>query len=245
MKYTKKDIFQMLIDSYNFQAVFDPEVDKEIDVSCNTSIEEWISICDLVRPEKLAKFYYHSFELKSDYSKLEYILLNGDKYNLGDLCQYIADSAIKREINPIVLFGKKCKSAAIFKTLKLELNKRGINTDNLKPSSEILPFFLKYGGVLVDVVSRIAPGSLTNFEYEENRPTSVGTSLIILTLLLMVPTLIFWNFHWIFISPIVLGLILAIVGRNLEPKKCSVGFNSFRELIYEMERKLENKSLVE
>lgn len=243
MNYSKEEIFQILIDFYNFQVAFDPEVDKEIDFYFNTSINEWISICDLVEPKKLAKYYFELFELKTDYFEFETIFLKGKSKNLGDLCEYLAIHSIKKEINPIILFGKSCKSAAIFKTLKSELLKKGINTNNLKPDTELLPFFRKYGGVLLGIVNKISPGSLTNFEYEENKQTSFGISLILITVFLMIPILYFWSFHWLYFIPIIIGLLLTIIGRNLKPKKYSVGFSTFRELIYDMERKLENKPL--
>lgn len=244
MKYSKEDIFQILIDLYNFQTAFDIEVDEGFELSFLTSIEEWVEACDLVGPKKLTKHYYQLFELTSNYAELEYIFLNGKDYNLEDLCQYLADNAIRKEIKPIVLFGRSCKSAAVFKTLKSELVKRGVNADFLKPSSEILPFFSRHGGILLDVVNKIAPGSLTNFEYENNRPTSVGMSIVLISLFLMIPVSIFWTFHWTFFTPIIVGFLLVIIGGNMKPKKYSVGFNTFRELIHEMENNLESKPLV-
>lgn len=244
MKYTKEDIFQTLIDSYNFQIEFDVAVDKGFEFSFLTSIEEWVDACDLVGPKQLTKYYYELFELSSNYEELESIFLNGKYNNLGDLCQYLADNAIRKEIKPMVLFGRSCKSAAIFKTLKSELVKRGVDADFLKPSSEILPFFSKHGGILLDVVCKIAPGSLTNFEYEDNRATSVGILIILTSFFLMIPISIFWAFHWAFFTPMIVGYLLIIIGRNMKPKRYSVGFNTFRELIYEMESNLEGKNLI-
>ncbi len=60
-KYTPEDILQIFIDSYNCQTVFDPEVETGQVLTFDTPIWDWIGICDLIAPKKLAKYYCELF----------------------------------------------------------------------------------------------------------------------------------------------------------------------------------------
>ena len=54
MKYSKDDIFQMLISQYQFAIEFDPVIVKGMDFNYESLISYWRDACDLVNPKKLA-----------------------------------------------------------------------------------------------------------------------------------------------------------------------------------------------
>lgn len=157
MKYTKDDILQMLISQYKFGIEFDPVVIKGMDLNYESSIFEWRDACDLVDTKKLAKIYHKEFNLNRPISELENILEDEDNKTISDFCEYISENAEREKIEPIKLLGQNCTSASIFRVLKQKLTENGADTTELKPSSEINPFFLKYGGQLFNEVNRIAP----------------------------------------------------------------------------------------
>ena len=79
MKYSKDDILQMLISQYHFQTEFDPVVESGMELNYETTILEWIDICDLIKPKKLAKVYNEEFKLNRPISELEQILTDFKK----------------------------------------------------------------------------------------------------------------------------------------------------------------------
>ncbi|WP_111542110.1 hypothetical protein [Mesonia algae] len=243
MKYSKNDILKMLISQYQFAIEFDPVVIKGMDFNYESSIFDWRDACDLIEPKKLAKVYHQSFNLKRPISELEDILIDENNRTVSDFCEYISEHAERQKIEPIRLLGQNCQTASIFKTLKQNLSNNGADTNNIKPSSEINPFFMKYGGLLVDEVNKIAPGTISEFDYKSNWISRIGRIIMWTGILLMI--LIWWisSFHWSLLLPIAIGIVIFQIGDKQKPEKLNVsGFKNFRELIYGMEKRLKNAS---
>ena len=239
MKYSKEDILQMLISQYHLQTEFDPVVIKGMELNFQTTIFEWRDICDLIAPKKLAKVYHESFNLKTPLSELEKLFSDEDRSTISDFCEYISEHAEKEKIEPIRLLGHNCQTASIFRTLKQNLTEKGADTSDLKPSSEINPFFLKYGGILFDEVNRIAPGTMSEFEYKANKIESIGTKVLFFSIVFAIGFWSIWFFNWLLLLPIAIGIIIYQIGAKKKPEKMNIsGFDNFRELIYGMEKQM-------
>jgi hypothetical protein len=243
MKYSKDDILEILTSSYNLQAEFDPVVIKGMELSFQTTIFDWRDTCDLIEPKKLANIYYESFNLKTPISELEKLFLDEDKTTILDFCEYISEHAEKQNIEPLKLLGQNCQTASLFKALKQNLTEKGADTSSLKPSSEINPFFLKYGGILTDEVNRIAPGTISQFEFKANKLSRIGQSLMIIGFIAGIVIWWIWSFHWLLLLPIISGIVLYQVGNKRKPEKMNIsGFKNFRELIYGIENNMKKSS---
>lgn len=239
MKYSKDDILQILISSYNFQTEFDPVVIKGMELNSKTTIFEWRDICDLIEPKMLAKVYHEYFNLKTPITELEDIFIDEDKSTLSDFCEYISKHAEKQKIELIRLLGQNCQTASIFRTLKQNLKEKGVDISQLKPSTEINPFFLKYGGLLVDEVNRIAPGTMSEFEFKANKLSRIGQNLILIGFFVGIGIWWIWSFNWYLFLPMVVGIVIFKIGEKRQPEKINInGFKNFRELIYGMENKI-------
>ena len=243
MKYSKEEIFQMLISQYQFAIEFDPVVVKGMDFNYESSIFDWRDACDLVNPKKLAEIYHKEFKIDRPLSELENILINEEKRTVSDFCEYISLHAKREVIEPIRLLGQNCQTASIFRTLKQNLTEKGADTSELKPSSEINPFFLKYGGLLIDEVNRIAPGTMSEFEYKSHRLSRIGRNVMFIGVLALIGVWWVWNFNWWLTLPIIIGIVIFQIGDKKQPEKLNLGgFQNFRELIYGMENKLKKAS---
>lgn len=244
MKYSKEDILAILISQYKFQIEFDPVVVKGMDFNFENSIFDWRDACDLVEPKKLAKIYHKEFNIDRPLSELEDILINENTSTVLDFCEYLSKHAERETIEPLKLLGQNCKTALIFRTLKQNLTQKGVDTTELKPSSEINPFFLKYGGLLFEEVNKIAPGTLSTFEYKTNKLSRIGRIITFIGLFLLIAISWNWSFSWWLILPLIIGAVLIQIGSKKQPEKLNIGgFNSFRELIYGMEDKLSENTL--
>jgi hypothetical protein len=237
-RYAPKDILQILTDFYNCQAAFDPEVSPGQTLSFETTISEWMDICDLVAPAKLAKVYHEMFDLNTPVAELETILFDG-KNTLSDFCNYLSVNAIRTKILPIKIMGTDCMTAAIFKVLVENLRKKGI-TDDIKPSSKIDPLFKKYGGILLSEVNLIAPGAFTNFEYSENLVLKAGLYCIFLFFVSTAIVLFKWHFFWLLLTPLIAGALFICLGSKLKPRKEVIGgYDTMKDLILGMQSKLQ------
>jgi hypothetical protein len=130
-KYSSDEILQILTDFYNCQSQFDPEVYPDLEISYETTIDDWREACDLLEPRELAKFYHDLFKINTPIIDLEIILIHEKENTLKDFCDYISEHAPKEEIEPVISMGKTCHEAAIFKTLISKLKERGIKTDRI------------------------------------------------------------------------------------------------------------------
>lgn len=239
IKYTSEEILQILIDFYNFQANFDSEVGKGEILTFQTTIKEWRSICDLLEPDKLAIFYHKLFELKTNQADLVDILSKEDRYTLRELCDYIALNAIKEKISPIMSLGTSCQEAAVFKALKRKLEEKGIDTKDFKPSAEFIPFFKKHASDLVEVISKLAPGSLTNYKIKENIISRLGSFLFLIAIVFLIIVSIMYKFTWFLLIPLSLSLLLLFIGNKIKYSKYEVGeYNTIRDLIIGMKSKI-------
>jgi hypothetical protein len=191
-----------------------------MELTFQTTIFEWRDICDLIEPRKLAKAYHESFNLKTPISELEKLLLDEDKSTISDFCEYISEYAEKQN-----------------------LTEKGADTSDLKPSSEINPFFIKYGGILSDEVNRIAPGTMSEFEFKANKLSRIGQNIMFIGFIAGIGIWWIWSFHWSLLLPIILGIGINQIGDKRKPEKMNInGFKNFRELIYGMENKMKKAS---
>ena len=142
VKYTSEEILQIIIDFYNFQSEYCIEIGREHILNFQTTIKEWRSICELLEPDKLAKFYHELFDLRTNQLDLTDLLQKEEETTLQVFCDYIAQNSSKEKVNPIISLGMECQEAAIFKTLKDKLEKKGIDTTGFRPSTEFAPFLI-------------------------------------------------------------------------------------------------------
>jgi hypothetical protein len=237
-KYTSEEILQILIDFYNFKTVFDPEVYEGEKLTFQTKIGEWRNICDLLEPNKLAKYYHELLELKTDQKELLDILTKSE-YTLKEFCDYIAKNAIKERIDPVVSMGLECQEAAIFKALKEKLEKKGINTEKFKPSTELGSFFEKAAPELLEMVSKIAPGALTNYTYQSNMISRIGGIALLIAIIILIITAFVSKVTWFLLIPFGIAFLLLFIGNKMKPAKYEVGnYKTIRDLIMEIKFRL-------
>jgi len=239
-KYSPGEILQILNDFYNCQSAFDPEVFPGEILTFETTISEWREICDLVEPKKIARYYYDSFTLTTPLTEFENILLKSEA-SLNEFCRYIADNAVKQSISPILIMGQYCMSAAIFKTLTTNLEARGIDIQNIRPGTEFKPLFRKHGGVILEEVSKLAPGSLSKFEYVDNWISKTGSAFFLLFFFSIIIVPIVWHFHWLLLVPLIIAISLLVIGHKFSPAKEVIGgYDTVRDLIIGMQANLKS-----
>ena len=234
-RYSPDEILQILNDFYNYQSAFDPEVELGETLNFETTILEWRVICDLVEPKKLASYYYDLFQLTAQPADLEAILLQS-KNKLEFFCNYLSKNAIKQSISPIKIMGQHCMTASIFKTLKRNLKTRGIGTESIRPSSKFAPLFQKHSAAFLEEVNKLAPGSLSKFDYRDNWILKTGFAFNLLSFLSFIAVSIDWQFHSALFIALCTGITLTFLGNRLKPSKENIGgYDTLRDLILGME----------
>ncbi len=238
-RYTRDDILQILKDFYNFQSVFDPEVDSGAELTFETTVEDWICICDLVGPRELAISYHKMFNLQAPVEQLTDIL-KCEESTLAHFCIHIAHNAIRQVIAPVTIMGAGCETAAIFKTLMQNLSKAGVDVNNISPGTRLGTLFNGRDLVRwITEVNKIAPGTLTHFRYKPSSIDEIAGYILLLFLIEIVVVPIIWQLHPVLLLPLGLCIVLSILGRKLKPRELVIGgYNTVRDMILAMQVKM-------
>ena len=238
--YASEEILQILIDFYNFQVYFCGDADAGHELTFQMTIIEWRKICDLIKPIPLAEYYHGLFNMDTELSELTGLLSNENVTTLGILCDYIADNSIKTTITPIVSLGSLCLEAAIFKTLKDELEKKGVDTTDFKPSANFAVYFLKHTNEIVSTVSKLSPGTLSYYKYESTIIGKLSALLMLFSIITLIAMVIFYHITWHIIPLFVAAIIVMLISNKLEsPNQYDIsGYHTIRDLVIGMKKRM-------
>lgn len=236
-KYKPEEILEYLKADYKQRAAFDIAVESGAELKLETIISDWREICDLMDTKDLWKYLDRIFKIEKSEIEWMQILEPEDKKTLKELCEFISYNSTKIEIKPRKLFGKNCKSAAIFQTIINELQNRGMKTNKIRPSSQIEGIILESEGVIIEIANLVNPKALPPIDFKGNKVYEWSLNVVV------------WGFPMIIVAvflserlAIVIGIIVAIgygltwVGANMKPEKAKFeGIETMRDLIKRIE----------
>ena len=237
-RYRPDEILAIFQASYLQQQVLDPEVDPGEELTFDTTIAEWIDICDLVEPRKLGKYFNYFFELNISLEIWSSVLLPRNSKSLKEVCDFIAQNAIKPEIKPVRLFGSNCESAATFKYLIQRFKENGIEIKDIKPSTLLEPFAKDNLGILIEEVNKVNPLALPQVVYKSNYLYHWGGIFFALAFLLMIISIWISNLIWVWLSLFSIGMLFCWIGSKYKPRQVSFHeITTFRDLITKIQKK--------
>jgi len=140
--YTSDELLEIFKEQHRLCGPLDFMVDMSFVLRKDTLIYEWRDALDLMPWKQLAEFLNKEFRIEVPLKIWKTILNPEDKKTLGELCDFLATVAIKEIAKPIKILGSECLTASIFKTLKRNLQNKGVDVTNLKPSTKIEDFLI-------------------------------------------------------------------------------------------------------
>jgi hypothetical protein len=231
-KYTPKEILLIFNDLYLFQSEYCNEVDGGHELSFETTIESWRDTCNLLKPDKLAKAHHEFFGLKPDEIELESILKSEKENTLKEYCEYIAQNAKRETITPKASLGGKCLDTGIFKSINENLKKSGVNIKEFKPSNNFPLLFKKYPSEIIEIVSKLAPGTISYYNLQKNKTSKVGGYFLLISLFALVIALIAGKMSWFLVIPIGIAVSIIYIGRKIKPSSYEIGgFDTVKDLV--------------
>lgn len=206
---TIDEVFFIFKEEHRICSQFDPEADPSILLTMNTSIEDWRLSMDLLNWDKLSQYLNKEFEISPNSEEWKNALCPANNRTIQDVCKLISSYAKLEVVKPIKLLGKECISASIFKLIKKNLTKRGVDTTNLKPSSKIEPILKSNFGEFIEQINKNFTGVIPDVQIcttKLDRIYGYACMLSIVTLIIA----IFWNSIWYL--PVAFILISIILG---------------------------------
>lgn len=180
-----EDVLAVINDWYRFSQHFDPEVAEGFELTYDTSVEEWTSICDLLPDEQLGRALNARFLIMAtDEQWIEILHLDN---KLRTVCEFISSTGANRvSCDPLQIAGKACDEAGIFIALRSMLVQSGLSVSRMRPSDALGPILDEHLGVLLNVVAKMAPGALPipTSRFAEHFGTKVQNFLVLAAVLL-------------------------------------------------------------
>jgi hypothetical protein len=227
MPATREYILAVIKDSHRQQCQFDPEAEKDIILTFDSTIKEWREACDLLSWRKLAKAINNWF--KTDFSDEQWkaVLQPAKEKKLRHVCELLATKVKRIEIKP---FGNRCINAGVFLTIRSLLKRAGAK-EEIKPSTRLAPFFRNYLEQFLSDIAKLEPGALPPVKIH-NQFYDYSCWAFLLGLAICV--------IGYFFSPLLLTLAVCFTGlayvatwaaANSRPKKVEFGsIQTFRDL---------------
>ena len=157
---TAEYVLTVLQDEHRQWCEFDPECEPSISLSMKSTIQEWRAACDLVGWRQLSRALNESWNVEIPLSKWKAVLEPSRQRSLMGVCPLIARHAKRQRIQPVIVFGRKCRPAAAFMAVRHLLGAAGANASEIAPSSPLAPYTRQYAGTFLGEISRLAPGAL-------------------------------------------------------------------------------------
>lgn len=151
-KLSSKDVLNIFIEQHRLFSKFDPEADIYAELDFNSSIQDWRNANDLLPWYELYPVLNKEYEIDISLENWKKILEPAKKKKLIGVCELIAENVEHTNIESIKLLGNECLEAGVFKKFKEDLEKKKVDTTNIKPSNQLSDYLDKY---LVEIISEI------------------------------------------------------------------------------------------
>lgn len=166
-KYSPQEIFEIFKEQHRLTSPLDPMADETFELTKGTLIIDLQDAQDLLPWEKWTEWLNKCYGFEAKRKEWEEVVHPTTKKTLWDVCLFISNRAEKELINPIKLLGNECLSSAVFLTLKKNLKAKGVNTGNLRPSTNISEFLDDKHNFspLIEEVTRTGVRTFNNLTY--------------------------------------------------------------------------------
>ena len=152
-KYSAEEVLEIFKEQHRLCSPLDPEADPWTKITAEMTIREWRWANDLLGWKELSKFLNQEFRIdipeKTWYDTIE----PAKTRQLIDVCELISKHATKEYFQQKRLFGQPCIMASVFLTIKRNLEKKGVNVSDLRPSSSLTEYMDKYFSPVLEEIT--------------------------------------------------------------------------------------------
>lgn len=163
---TSNDVLNIFIEQHRLTSPYDPEADSSIELSFSSTIDEWRKANDLLAWEPLSEYLNQKFQISPSPQEWKEVLTPAYKKDLESVCELISQHYTKEDLVYLKPFGQECISVTIFKKLMSSFESQGIETSDIKPSTELSPYLDKYFSDIIFQILILSKGKRIFEEFE-------------------------------------------------------------------------------
>jgi len=152
-KYSVEDVLEIFKEQHRLCSPLDLEADIWAEIKAEMTIREWRWANDLLGWKELSEFLNQEFRINIPEKEWFDTLELAKNRKLIDVCKLISNHAVKDSYEPKKLFGQPCFKASVFLTIKRNLQKKGVDVSELKPSSSVSEYMDKYFSPVLEEIT--------------------------------------------------------------------------------------------
>jgi len=180
----REDVLACIRDSYRFAEELDPESEPGIDLTFESTIDEWRSACDLLGASELGVALNDWFGIAVGATEWRAVLEPAAECRIRGVCDVVSHHAAQRPaLRPFPIAGHDCLEAGAFLTLRTALTDAGLPAAEVRPSTALAVVARHDLGGLVRVLGKFAPGVLPVPPFRTTWGTKVVLASFVLWLL--------------------------------------------------------------
>jgi hypothetical protein len=157
---TPEYVLAVLRDMHRQQCEYDPEADRDADLTFETTVADWRGACDLIRWPELGWAENEIWGIACSGQEWLAVLEPADQRTLRGVCELIARHARRPVVRPARFFGGTCYPAGVFLTIRSMLRQAGADAAAITPSTPLAEHARRYANLFLGPISRLAPGAM-------------------------------------------------------------------------------------
>ena len=157
---TPEYVLAVLRDRHRQQCQIDPAAEPDVELSFETTIAEWRSACDLLDWRRLGRALNSEWKLGWPDTAWRTVLEPAKARTLREVCQFIAQEALRPTIEPISIMGATCLTAGAFVAIRSLLRDAGADVASVAPSTALDQYARRHLAVFLGPISCLAPNAL-------------------------------------------------------------------------------------
>lgn len=183
---TPDDVLACFVDEHRQQCQYNAAMDSAARLNFDTTVADWREACDLLPCNTLGPALNKQFEINVSKDQWRAVLLPEFRSSLRGVCELIAAHAYAPVIEPARVFGRECRAAGAFLTLRWLLVTAGADVRDFRPSTPLDPLLRRHSSAVLQWASKVAPGRLPPVRIETPVYTFFAVVLAISTLAILV-----------------------------------------------------------
>lgn len=175
-RFTPLEIFGIFKEQHRLCSPLDLDADPAAILTPEMSIRDWRAANWLVGWKKLGQYLNQEFRIDIPLQDWWAVLEPAHQHRLIEVCQLIADRAIKENPLPKVLFGRPCIKAGLFLNFKKNLRQKGVDVSELRPSSSLATYLDQYFSPIIEEITLTCTRPIEKIE-EKRRKKGIWNAI--------------------------------------------------------------------
>ena len=160
---TPEYVLAVFRDNHRQAVRIDECCDPTMDLTLDSTVEEWRYALDLLEWRELGRAMNESWRINCS-DAAWYGVLHPPRRRGACVAQLISWNAMRDELRPLSIAGTQCLPAAAFLAVNDCLASNGVDVSNLAPSTPLCEYARRNLMTLLGPISRLAPGALPDVE---------------------------------------------------------------------------------